>query len=40
MLFEGMEVVKAIESVGTPDGTPTAKVVIEDCGELVQEPVD
>ena len=27
-----MEVVAAVEAVGTPGGQPTARVVIEDCG--------
>lgn len=33
-VVEGMEVVKAIEAVGTSSGKPTQKVVIEDCGQL------
>uniref|UniRef100_A0A7C2P428 Peptidyl-prolyl cis-trans isomerase n=1 Tax=Schlesneria paludicola TaxID=360056 RepID=A0A7C2P428_9PLAN len=33
-VVEGMDVVQAIEAVGTDSGRPTAKVVIEDCGEL------
>ena len=28
----GMEVVAAVEAVGTPGGQPTARVVIVDCG--------
>ena len=28
----GMDVVAAVEAVGTPSGQPTARVVIEDCG--------
>ena len=28
----GMDVVAAVEAVGTPGGQPTARVVIEDCG--------
>ncbi|KAH9494422.1 hypothetical protein Btru_022085 [Bulinus truncatus] len=31
---EGMDVVRAIEKCGTPDGKPNAKVVIADCGQL------
>ena len=30
---QGMDVVKKIEAVGSGDGTPSAKVVIQDCGE-------
>ncbi|GIX03881.1 MAG: peptidyl-prolyl cis-trans isomerase [Planctomycetaceae bacterium] len=33
-VVEGMNVVKAIEAVGTESGRPKKKVVIEDCGEL------
>ena len=33
-VVEGMDVVKAIEAVGSKSGTPTKKVVIVDCGEL------
>jgi cyclophilin family peptidyl-prolyl cis-trans isomerase len=33
-VVEGMDVVKAIEAVGTDSGRTTAKVVIEDCGEV------
>ncbi|KAE8285460.1 Peptidyl-prolyl cis-trans isomerase 3 [Larimichthys crocea] len=33
-VVEGIEVVKAIEKHGTKSGTPKAKVVIADCGEL------
>ena len=28
----GMDVVAAVEAVGTPGGQPRARVVIEDCG--------
>ena len=28
----GMDVVAAVEAVGTPGGQPTTRVVIEDCG--------
>ena len=31
---DGFEVLGAIEACGTRDGKPSAKVVIEDCGEL------
>jgi len=30
----GFDVLAAIEAAGTPSGTPTAAVVIADCGEL------
>lgn len=33
-VVDGLEVVKAIEKYGTKSGTPKAKVVIADCGEL------
>jgi peptidylprolyl isomerase len=33
-VVEGMDVVKAIEQVGTPSGTPRQKVTIADCGQL------
>jgi peptidyl-prolyl cis-trans isomerase B (cyclophilin B) len=33
-VVEGMDVVKKIEGVGTPGGKTSAKVVIEDCGQL------
>jgi len=33
-VVEGMDVVKKVESYGTRTGTPKAKVVIADCGEL------
>ena len=35
-VVEGMDVVKAIEKVGSESGKTSAKVVIEDCGELKQ----
>ena len=31
-VIEGMSVVRAIEALGTPRGTPTKRVVIKDCG--------
>ncbi|OHT04189.1 Peptidyl-prolyl cis-trans isomerase CYP19-4 [Tritrichomonas foetus] len=31
---KGMEVVRAIEEVGTSDGKPKKKVIIEECGEI------
>ncbi len=34
----GMEVVKAIEAVGSSGGATRAPVVIADCGEIVAEP--
>jgi peptidyl-prolyl isomerase F (cyclophilin D) len=33
-VVEGMDVVKAMEAVGSPSGRPSAKVVIEDCGQV------
>lgn len=33
-VVEGMNVVKAIEKVGSSSGTTSQKVVISDCGEL------
>ena len=33
-VVEGMDVVQAIEKVGSQSGRTAAKVVIEDCGEL------
>ena len=33
-VVEGMDVVTAMEAVGTKGGAPTQKVVIEDCGQL------
>lgn len=33
-VVEGIDVVKAMEKQGTKSGTPKAKVVIADCGEL------
>ncbi len=33
-VIEGMDVVKKIEAVGSKTGSPTKKVIIEDCGEL------
>ncbi|KAI5170419.1 peptidyl-prolyl isomerase F (cyclophilin D) [Pancytospora epiphaga] len=30
----GMDVVRAVESYGTPSGTPKVTVIISDCGEL------
>ena len=32
----GMDVIKAIEAVGSPSGSTSAKVVIQDCGEVVK----
>ena len=31
---EGMDVVEAMEKVGSPSGSPSEKVVIVDCGEV------
>ncbi|KAJ2057686.1 cytochrome P450 cyp2 [Coemansia sp. S146] len=36
-VVEGMDVVKAIESHGTQNGSPKAKINIEECGEEVSE---
>ena len=33
-VLEGMDIVKLIESKGTSSGSPTAQVIIADCGEL------
>lgn len=33
-VVEGMDVVKKVEELGTASGTPRAKIVIADCGEL------
>lgn len=33
-VVEGMELVKKIESLGSERGTPRAKVIIKDCGEV------
>ena len=33
-VVEGMDVLDAIEAVGSPSGTPSKKVVIVDSGEL------
>tara|TARA_B100000768_G_C11088427_1_gene293854 strand:- start:181 stop:477 length:297 start_codon:yes stop_codon:yes gene_type:complete len=31
---DGMEVVRAVEALGTPEGTPSKPVIITACGEL------
>ena len=36
-VVQGMDVVKIIEGLGTPNGTPKVAVVITDCGEKVEE---
>lgn len=33
-VVEGMEVVKAIEKVGSSSGTTKKKVVVADCGQI------
>lgn len=33
-VVDGVDVVKAIEKQGTKSGSPKAKVIIADCGEL------
>ena len=37
-VIEGEKVLDELEKVGTRNGTPTAKIVIEDCGEVKKEP--
>ena len=36
-VIEGMDVVKAVEAIGSQSGTPSKKVVIADSGELPVE---
>ena len=36
-VVEGMDVVKKIEALGTMNGTPRGRFVIEECGEVVAE---
>ena len=36
-VVEGMDVVKTIEAAGSESGKTSAKVVVEDCGELKAE---
>ncbi|KAG1382949.1 hypothetical protein G6F61_001807 [Rhizopus arrhizus] len=31
---EGMDIVRNIESLGSPNGTPRAKIIIDNCGQL------
>jgi cyclophilin family peptidyl-prolyl cis-trans isomerase len=33
-VLQGQEIVKRMESVGTEEGTPRAKVIITDCGQV------
>lgn len=33
-VIEGMDVVKAIEALGSPDGKPSKKVIVANSGEL------
>ncbi|KAI9281562.1 peptidyl-prolyl cis-trans isomerase A1 [Sporodiniella umbellata] len=33
-VVEGLEVVKAVEGFGTPNGSTRAKIIIDDCGQL------
>ena len=40
MILEGEEVVGKIEEYGQFGGTPTAEVVISDCGVMDLEPED
>ena len=37
-VVEGMDVVKKIERVGSHSGTPSKKVAIDHCGQLLQQP--
>jgi peptidyl-prolyl isomerase F (cyclophilin D) len=37
-VVEGMDVVKKIESLGSPSGATRAKIVIADCGEVKEKP--
>jgi cyclophilin family peptidyl-prolyl cis-trans isomerase len=39
-VVDGMDVVKAIEAVGSQSGKPTKKVIIADSGELVVEAAE
>lgn len=36
-VVQGMEIVKKIESLGSKNGLPSAKIVIEECGEVIEE---
>lgn len=36
-VVKGMETVKKIEQLGTPDGKPSGLVKITDCGEISEE---
>jgi len=36
-VVQGMDVLDAIEAVGSPSGTPSKKVVIKDSGELAPD---
>ncbi|KAJ2468045.1 hypothetical protein GGI02_003821 [Coemansia sp. RSA 2322] len=36
-VVEGMDVVKEIESHGSQNGKPDAKLIIDDCGEVTEE---
>jgi len=35
-VVDGMDVVDAIEAVGSQSGTTSKKVVVQDCGELTE----
>ena len=37
-VVKGMDVVKKIESFGTETGLPSEKIIIEDCGEILEKP--
>ncbi len=36
-LVEGDSILRQLELAGTRNGTPTSKIVIEDCGEVANE---
>jgi peptidyl-prolyl isomerase F (cyclophilin D) len=33
-VLQGQDIVKRVESVGTEEGTPRARVIITDCGQV------
>lgn len=38
LVVQGIDVVRKIESFGTPSGQPAAKIVIADCGQVTAKP--